>query len=40
MFEKRVSFAGVFFNVIINVIVFLNIKKDYENIFRFVSILF
>ena len=36
----RVSFAGMLFNVIINVITFFSIKSGCESIFRFVSIIF
>ena len=38
--EKRVSFAGVLFKVIINVVIFLVLKRGCESIFKFVSILF
>ena len=36
---ERVSFAGMLFNMMINVI-FFSIKRDCESIFRVVSILF
>ena len=38
--EKRGSFAGVLFKVIINVVIFLVLKRGCESIFKFVSILF
>ena len=36
---KMCEFAGMLFNVILNVIIF-SIKRDHESIFIFVSILF
>ena len=40
IFEKRVNFAGVLFNVIMNVVIFLALKSGCESIFKFVSVLF
>ena len=37
---KIVSFAGMLFNGVINVITFFSIKRGCESIFRFVSIIF
>ena len=34
MFEKRVSFAGILFNVITNVIIFLVLKRDVTQYFQ------
>ena len=37
--QKCVDFPGMLFNMVIDVIIFLSIKRACESIFRFVSIL-